>query len=220
MLAKDLLTTEIPNLQPTDDGNKALEIMDNFLISNLAIVDENIFKGIISFDDIYNFDIFETQLKDFKKPLTQAYIHSSQHIFDAIKSFSIFKTSILAVLDSNSIFLGIISQKSIIENLSKIPSIKETGFHLRFKLNYNDFSATEITNIVEKNEGKIISLYIDNKNTTEIYVYLKILSQDIEAILQSFERYGYNFVILNKKQEDFTQLYQERYDNLLHYLSI
>lgn len=220
MIAKELITTEIPLLQPSDDGNRALEIMNNYLISNLAIVDNNIFKGIISIDDIYNFDILETQLKDFKQPLTQAYIYLNQHIFDAIKSFSIFKTSVLAVLDLDSNFFGLITQNSIINAMSNIISIKEEGFQLKITLNYNNFSATEITNIVEKNDGKVLSLLIDKAKGTEISVYLKISTQEINAVLQSFERYGYDYILLNNKQEDYTELYQERYDNFLHYLNI
>ena len=220
MIAKELISTEIPNLRPSDDGKKALEIMDNFLISNLAVVDENIFLGVISMDDIYNFDISDIQLSDFKKPLIQAFIYTNQHVFDAIKALSLFKTTILAVLDTDSNFLGIITQKSVLEGLSKIMSIKEDGYHLKFKLNKNDFSATEISNIVEKNDAKVLSLYIDDTNTSEILIYLKIFTQDIEAVLQSFERYRYDFAILNKQQEDLSGLYQERFDNFLHYLNI
>lgn len=220
MIAKDLITQEIPYLQPNDDGNKALEIMDNYLVSNLAIIDKDNFLGIISFDDIYNFDIHDIQLKNFKKPLKQAYIYSNQYIFDTIKAFSIFNTTILAVLDSNSVFLGLITQKSVINALANSISIKEEGYLLKFTLVHNNFSATEMTNIVEKNDGKILSLLIDNKDIQEIFIYLKIFTQDIEAIIQSFERFGYDFIILNHKQEDFSGLYQERFDNFLHYLNI
>lgn len=220
MIAKDIISKEIPNLRPTDNGNRAIEIMENYMVSHLAIVDQKKFNGIISMDDIYNFDLFDKQFIDFKKPLLQAFVYENQHIYDTITSLSLFNSSILAVLDPDLTFLGIITQKSILDALSKILSIKEDGYHLKISLNHNDFSATQIANIVEKNDAKIMSLYVDNNDTTQIFVYVKIYAPDIEAVLQSFERYEYDFVLLNKKENDYSELYQERFDNFLNYLSI
>lgn len=220
MIAKDIISKEIPFLILKDNGNRAIDIMENYLVSNLPIVDENDYIGLVSLNDIYNFDLFDEVFENFKKPLQRAYVYENQHYFDVIKSFSIYQTSILPVLDSADKFYGVITQKSLIDSMSKILCISEEGYHLKFTLNHNDFSATEISNIVEKNDSKITSLYVDNHETTEIDVYLKIYTKDIEAVMQSFERYNYNATLLNKEENDYTEFYQERLDNFMNYLNI
>ncbi len=220
MINNELITTEIPFLVPEDDGNRALDIMENFFISNLPVIDGKEYSGMISMDDIYNFDLFEIKLKNFKKPLQRVFVIENQHIYDVIKALSIYQISSIPVLDAKSNYKGLITQKSILESLAKITAIAEDGFHLKFVINYIDFSATQIANIVENNESKLLSLYIDNHNTTEIFVFIKVLSKDIEALISSFERYNYSPVLLNTMKEDFTDFYQERLDNFLHFLNI
>ncbi|MBN2893794.1 MAG: CBS domain-containing protein [Bacteroidales bacterium] len=220
MIAKNLLSKEIPFLIPTDDGNRALDIMENYMVSNLPIVDGKSFEGIISMDDIFNFDLFNVVLKDFKKPVNRSFVYDNQHIFDVIKVMALYQSSILPVLNGKSNFIGIITQKSLLDNLAEILCIKEDGYHLKFSMNSNDFSATEISNIVEKNEGKLLSLYIDDNKTPEINVYLKIYTKDIESIMQSFDRYKYEVILLNKEENDYSDFYQERMDNFMNYLNI
>ncbi|MEA3450522.1 MAG: CBS domain-containing protein [Bacteroidota bacterium] len=221
MIAKDLIINDFPVLSPNDKGKKAVEIMENFMVSHLAVVDNDSFVGLVSLEDVYDFDMFETPIRNFKHPLILTYIYDFQHIFYVLKSFNLFKISISAVIDEHQNFLGTITQNSLIKSLSNIMSIKEDGFTFVININMVDFSATEICNLVEKNAGKVLSFYIDNdKNIHHINVYLKIQTKDLDSIQQSFERYDYNYQLLNKLDNNYNDMYKERLDNFLNYLNI
>ena len=221
MIAKELIVNDFPVLSPNDKGKKAVEIMENYMVSHLAVVENNAFVGLITLDDVYDFDLFETSIKNFKHPLIHTYIYDFHHIFNVLKSFNLFNITIAAVIDENQQFLGTITQKSLIKSFSDIMSIKEDGFSFEMSMNMVDFSATEICNLVEKNAGKVLSLYIDNdKNIRQIKVYLKIQTKDLASIQQSFERYEYNYQLLNKLDNDYDDMYKERLDNFLNYLNI
>ncbi len=220
MLSKNLIVEDFPYLKPTDTGNVALDIMENYLINHLAIVDENRFLGLVSMDDIYNFELFETKVESFKQPLIRAYVFENQHIFDVMKTMQLFDVSVLPVLDKQENFRGIITQRALINAFANIMCVRENGYFLVLKLLPRDFSATEISNIIEKNDGKLLSLYIDDSIGNGLRAYLKIQSHDIEAILQSFERFNYDVTLLNIESNDYDKLYRDRFDNLLNFLNI
>lgn len=220
MIAQDLISKDFPFLIPSDDGNRAIDIMENYMVTDLAIIDKEAVIGLISMSKIYDFDLLDSELITQQKNFLRAFVFYNQHLFDVINSFELHKTSILPVVSKSLKFMGIITQKSILSGISNILSVKEQGYHLKFSLNYNDYSATEISNIIEKNDSKLLSLFIDNKASTEITVYIKIFTTDIEAIIQSFERYKYEVVLLNNEEQDYNELYNERMDNFLHFLNI
>jgi len=220
MIAKDIIVDEFPFLTVNDNGNRALDIMENYMVSHLVVVDNNAVIGIISMDDIYNYELFDTKISKLKNPLIRLFLYYFQHIFNVLKVISIFKLTVVPVVNDQEQYVGTITQSSLLQSLSNILSIKEDGFLFMFTMNIVDFSATEICNLVEKNEGKILHLYIDNNsNTSQINVYLKIQTKDPEAVQQSFDRYNYDYKLLTKSDGEYDDLYKERFDNFLNYLN-
>ncbi len=220
MIAKDLISNDFPTLLPTDDGNRALNIMENYLVNELAITENNNLLGVISLNNIYDFELFDEQLSNHQKSFLRTYIHENQPIFEVIKSFNLLNTSILPVVNKKKKYIGSITYKSLIKSMNNILSINEQGYYLKFSLNFNDYSATEITNIIEQNDAKLLSLHIENKSAANVDIFIKIQTKDIEAVLQSFERFKYDAILLNTDLKDYKDLYSERMDNFLHYLNI
>jgi signal-transduction protein with cAMP-binding, CBS, and nucleotidyltransferase domain len=221
MLAKETIIPEFPYLTPLDDGNKALDIMENFLLGHIVVVEDGKFMGIVSMDDIYNFDLFTTKVRSFKHPLIRAYALENQHIFSVLKTMTLFNTSVLAVVDKEENYIGTLTRDSLLKSFASILCIKEDGYHLFFTKNTIDFTATEICNLIEKNDAKILSLYVnESKSASGLDIYVKIQTADLEAVMQSFERYDYDVTLLNSEQNEYDDFYKERLDNLLNYLNI
>ena len=56
MQANTLISSSIKSIHPVEDGNRALEMMDQFRINHLAIVKKKYFLGVVSDKEIMNWD--------------------------------------------------------------------------------------------------------------------------------------------------------------------
>jgi hypothetical protein len=87
-------------------------------------------------------------------------------------------------------------------------------------LNQNDYALSEIAQIVETNDAKILSLYITSiPDSTMIELTLKINRMDIQPILQTFTRYEYTIKASFAEAEYYDDLL-DRYNSLMNYLNI
>ncbi|MCK4408396.1 MAG: CBS domain-containing protein, partial [Bacteroidales bacterium] len=86
--------------------------------------------------------------------------------------------------------------------------------------NNNDYSLTEIAQIVESNGAKVLSLYVtSHPDSTKIEVTLKINKIDILPVLQTFNRYNYIVKASYSEKENLDDL-RERFESLMNYLNI
>ena len=56
MLARELISDEIPALKTSDTGKKALELMEEYKLTELPIVNNTDFLGLITENDILDLD--------------------------------------------------------------------------------------------------------------------------------------------------------------------
>jgi hypothetical protein len=78
---------------------------------------------------------------------------------------------------------------------------------------------SQIVQIVESNEGRILGLYVSNTTADKVQVTIKIVLGGMNEILQSFRRYEYD-IISEHKEDVFMNNLKERSDYLDKYLSI
>lgn len=220
MLVKNLITDGIVPLQIDDTGRVALEWMEDLRISHLPIVDNKKLIGLISEFDIYNFDNLDEKIE--KMPLTSnaPFVYDYQHVFDALGVLNENKLSLVPVLDEHDNYLGIISLQSIIEFFGDSYSVKEPGGVIVLEMSSNDYSLSEIAQIVESNDAKILSLIINSDpDSTRLQISMKVNKMDLGAILQTFNRYNYNIIASFYDKNNFDDM-RNRYDAFMNYLNI
>ncbi|PHO00040.1 acetoin utilization protein acuB, partial [Rhodobacteraceae bacterium 4F10] len=67
--------------------------------------------------------------------------------------------------------------------------------------------------------GKLLGAYISSENINSIEVTLKIVSEEINEIIQTFRRYGYN-VITQHKDDFYLEELKDRAAYLRKYLDM
>jgi hypothetical protein len=82
-----------------------------------------------------------------------------------------------------------------------------------------DYSMQQIARIVEENDAKILSLSILPGEDGRIELHIKLNKPEINAILQSLERFGY-YVKASFQEEVYTEELRRRYDELMRYLNL
>jgi hypothetical protein len=84
----------------------------------------------------------------------------------------------------------------------------------------NDYSLTQIASIVEGNDAKILSLYVNSlTDSTKIEVTLKVNKEDLSRILQTFYRYNYS-VKASYHQSDYDDDLKGKFDEFIRFLNI
>jgi predicted transcriptional regulator len=221
MLAKDLMSDLIPALKTSDTGVQALSWMDIFRISHLPIVNNRDFLGLISDKDIYNLNQSDEPIGNHNLSLFSPYVYEDQHIYEVIEIASRLNLSTIPVLSKNNHYLGLITLTDLVEVFADLSALKHPGGILVLEVNQNDYSLTEISQIVESNDAKILSLYISSSaDTTRMTVTLKINRNDLSSVMRTFERYEYTIVASYLKDDEEEKLFQERYDLFMKYLNI
>ena len=192
MRAFELITDEIPPLIHTDSGEKAINWMDEFKVSQLAVLKNGVFVGVVSESAILDRLILSDSLDVLFDHLPRPYVNENAHIYDVLAMMSEHKLSIIPVLDENENYLGCTSIFHLMTTLANIGSIKELGSILVLEINAIDYSMAQIAQIVESNNAKILSSYILSAVSSSLLeVTLKINEINLTRIILTFERYDY-----------------------------
>ena len=220
MLAKDLISDEIPTVKTTDTGTDVLHWMDEYKVRHLPIINKNEYLGLIGDTDILDLNITEEELGKHKLSLVRPYVLLGQHIYDVIKMFSNMNLTVLPVLDENENYMGSIPLPALLTECSTIAATREPGGIIVLEMNEHDYSMTQIAQIVEGCDGKILSSYLNSMpDSTKIEVTLKINKEDIAAILQTFYRFNYT-VKASFHQSEFSDDIKNRFDSFMNYINI
>jgi len=221
MIIKTIFSDTIPALSKSDSAQRALYFMEFFKISSLPIVDNNLFMGMIKEEDILDADNSETALSKFQFEKENTIIYSDQHIYDAILQMNQHKLSLLAVLDRDDNYLGTISPTELIDTFSKLASLEQIGSLLIIKMGVRDYVLSEIAQIAESNQVKILSSYVQTcPDQINLKLTLRLNTTDLTGFKAGLERYNYTIEAVFSENQVIDEMYKNRLDELMHYLNI
>ncbi|MDP3431508.1 MAG: CBS domain-containing protein, partial [Bacteroidota bacterium] len=190
MIAQNLLSEVVPSLRLTDSGQKALNWMEIFRISHLPVVDGKKLIGLISDKIIYDLNITDKPVGDFVEHLLTPHIHTNQHIYEVFSAISVLKISAVPVLDLHHEYCGVITVFELAQKFADLVAVREPGGVIVLELNSIDYSLSQIAQIVEGNDAKILSFYVSQEEDSKMMdVTLKINIVDLSSIIQTFVRY-------------------------------
>ncbi len=218
MIASMLIKEDILPLQINDSMDSALSAMNEYKVSHFPVVNGNKFAGIITEKDILNIDSVDLPITEKMLKLENSFVNEHQYVYDVLKFASESKLSLIPVTDDSGSYVGSISQKDLVGFFAESMSVHMPGAVIILEVSENDYSFTEIANIVESNDSKILSTFIISKpDSTKIEVVLKISKIDPGAILQTFDRYSYKVIASYQESSNYDEL-KDNYESLMNYL--
>lgn len=195
--------------------------MDIFRISHLPIVNNTEFLGLISDTDIYDMNTPDEPIGNHNLSLFSPFVMEDKHVYEAVELISRLKLSVIPVLDTNKNYLGMITAQRLMQYMGEMFAVKNPGGILIIELNANDYSMTQIAQIVESNDAKILSMYITSPpDSLKMELTLKINRIDLTSIIQTFVRFDYTIKAQFMEHDEMDSLYSNRYEQFLLYLNI
>ncbi|MFT6137245.1 MAG: putative transcriptional regulator [Salibacteraceae bacterium] len=220
MLASEIVITEIPSLSKSDSVAQAIEWMDEFKVTQLAVIDNYKYLGLINENYLLNIEDPIERISEHCNYLEHVHAYENEHVFEIIKKVQEHQLSLIPVLSDKELFLGTITVFNLMEVIAEMPVVKNPGGIIVMDMNSIDYSLSEISRIVESNDAKILGCFIsrayDNKT---IELTIKINKMNVQDVIQTFERFGYE-ITASYDQSGNDDDMEDRYNNLMNYLNM
>ena len=223
MIAENLITESIPTVTLQEVGSKVLTLMEIFRVSHLPVVVGKQYFGVVSDKDIYDAENFDEKIERYITPiLLQPHVHANQHIFEVVGVALGCGVSIVPVLAEDHSYLGSITRTDLAFKLTELFSSTEPGGIIVLELTEINYSLSQISQIIEGNDARILSLYIHKPSpfSKELDVTIKVNVVDLSGIIQTFARYDYLIKATYMDQSQIKGLFDDRYDQFMRYINV
>ena len=214
---KQILTYE-PALDLQATTTEVKERFHKLQVTHLPVIQDEQFLGCIGLEDSDSLEQGKT-LGDYQYLLSRIAISDNTNWIDALQGFSRHDTNMLPVLDLDGKYLGFLEMDDFIHLLGKTPFLDEPGAVLVIETASHHYSSSQVSQIIESNNGKIMGLFITALTNNTIECTVKLNSNSINEIVQTFRRYGYN-IISEHVEDSYVEGLKERSKYLKKFLNI
>tara|TARA_B100000035_G_scaffold71464_2_gene58798 strand:- start:6811 stop:7473 length:663 start_codon:yes stop_codon:yes gene_type:complete len=220
MKAIELIQNDIPPVRINETIEKALNWMDEFKLNHIPVVNETEYVGLLSDDMVYDYNHLKDPISNINFLGKQQSVLENAHFFQVMSLISSYKLSVVPVCDEQRNYKGSISAKKLINVFSKQSGFNSSGAIITLLVNDFDYQLSQIAQIIESNDAKILSLYSENlESNNQLKLTIKISDGKLGAVLQTFSRYDYTVQDVFSDDEINNQS-KQRYDHLMKYLNV
>ncbi len=220
MNAEKQLLNDINPVKSQEKVKDVLNLMKEFKFSHLPVIEEDKrYLGLLCEDDL-----LEAENED--KPLIhylrffRAYAASiNSNLFEVIKIIGQANLSLLPIVDQEGIYRGYLSPLKVIRSLACQLTFSETGGVLILELAIRDFQLSQISQIIESEDAKIMGVHLMQVEKDKFHLNLKINQKGSKPHSKTFERYNYK-VVKVFHENLFDDTLGNRYQFLLKYLNV
>jgi signal-transduction protein with cAMP-binding, CBS, and nucleotidyltransferase domain len=221
LIAENLIAETLPVMRPGDTGQQALNWMDVYRVSHLPVVKEREYLGLISDKLIYDLNLTEESIDFHTMQLHTPHVHPRQHIFEVASIMYRLNLSVLPVVDDDHNYTGAITLDGLSGRFARLFSLQEPGGIIILQTTWNNYSASQISQIVEGNDARILGLFVNRiEQSDNLEVTIKLDKVDLSSVIQTFTRYDYLISAVYMDDSMLNDMYEDRMEQLLRYMNI
>jgi Mg/Co/Ni transporter MgtE len=218
MPLSNYIINDIKPLNVNDNIKDAQLLFNQLTYSHIPIKKDDIYIGCISETDAHCFDS-NKPLSEFLYTFEGFYVRANTPWLDVLGAFAQNNSNIMPILDEKNTYLGYFELNDIISLFNETPFFAESGGVLIIEKGLNDYSFSEVSQIVESNNAKLLGAFISKTENDVVQITIKIGSSGLNDIIQTFRRYSYN-IVSGHEEDIFIKNLQERSDYLKRYLNM
>lgn len=218
MQLQDFVINDIKPLKITDKIGDLQMLFNQLTYSHIPIQNEGVYMGCVSETDVHCFDSAIT-ISDCSHTIEGFFVRSATNWLDVLEAFAQNDSNIMPVLDEKNSYLGYYELNDIIHLFNETPFFAEPGGILIVEKGIHDYSFSEISQIVESNDAKLLGAFISKMGSDLVQITLKIGNTSLNEIIQTFRRYSYN-IVSGHEEDSYIESLKDRSQYLDKYLNM
>lgn len=214
----EYINNEVEPILIEDTIETVQDLFLEFPYSHFPVLEEGVYIGCASAEDVELLDS-DRKIGEFRYTFERFFARDTMPWLDVLEIFAKNETNVVPILDSNNSYIGYYEIADVIKCFHDTPFLKEDGGILVVQKGIKEYSMSEIAQIVESNNAKLLGLFISYNDLEKVEVTLKLSLGGMNEIIQTFRRYNYE--IISEHQEDaYLNNLKDRSDYLDKYLNI
>ncbi len=193
-------------------------MFSNLTYTHIPVVEDNFLVGNISENDVQGFDP-DKKVSDYQYSLDVFFVRKSTNWLDVLETFAQNNANIIPVLDENNVYVGYYDLIDIVGLFKETPFLNEPGGIIIVEKGSLDYSFSEIAQIVESNDGKLLGAFISEIKDDVTQITLKVANSSLNDVIQTFRRYSYN-IVSGIEEDGYIENLKERSNYLKKFLNI
>ena len=208
----------IPPLKIEDSIEKAQQWMDELKSTELPVTENGKFLGLV--DENSTYDVPNAAvIGDLPLKGQSCSVYESKHYYDVMSTAYQQGFRLVAVLDKDDNYLGVVSIQDVVEAFAQTSSVNSRGAILVLSVDEHDYSLSNISRMIEMNDSKILSSHITPQmdEPNKIRLTIKLDTEEIAQIKTVLENNNVHIeATFNTSALSYDE--KERLDMLMKYL--
>ncbi|AXG69546.1 hypothetical protein KORDIASMS9_01769 [Kordia sp. SMS9] len=212
------ILNDVAPLAINDAVKEAQLVFNQLTFSHIPITENGVYLGCLSETDAHCFEA-DKSINEFRYALEQFFVRKQTNWIDVLEAFAQNSSNIMPILNEKNDYIGYYELNDIIHVFNDTPFLHELGSVLIVEKGVKDYSFSEICQIVESNNGRLLGAFISKAEQDVVQVTMKLNNASLNDIVQSFRRYSYN-IVSEFAEDTYIKSLKERSEYLNKYLNI
>lgn len=215
---KGKIQADLPTFSTTDSLAEVIAFFEKTMFSHVAIAEKGDYVGVLSENDLASFEANKS-VEDVRYLFENFHVSHDAAWLDVLETFSKNECNLLPVLNQDQAFVGYYDLNEVVEAFIDTPFFREPGSILVVNTGIKDYSFSEMAQIVESNNTKLLGAFISDSKNDVVQITLKIGTGNLNDVIQTFRRYNYE-ILFGNNDDQFLEDLKQRSDYLDKYLNV
>lgn len=219
MNINNYILKDLKTLHLNSSVKSAQKQCKNFPITHIPVVEDGKLIGSFAESDIQTIENKEDTINTYSYLLDPFFANEKASALELLKLFADNDCNIIPVLNSDKNYVGYYDLADVLDVFTNSPFLIDESVTLIVEKYEKEYSMSEIAQIVESNNAKLLGMYISLRKSDTVEVTVKIASEEINEVIQTFRRY--NYTVISKHEDDiYLEDLKDRSDYLQKYLKM
>lgn len=214
----DFISQDFTPFSPLTKVSEAEDFMLYNNFTHFPIVQDGVYWGAISLEDIQTFDMDST-LADVRYAWNAYYVREEATWIDILETAANNRSQLLPVLDAKNRYVGYLENESVLAFLKEHHFLSEQGQILVVAKAQSEYTLSQVCQIAEGASTHILGVWTHYVDKTRTEITLKMRPGNLSEVIAAFRRYNYE-IVSEHDEDSYLEKLRERSDYLDKYLNI